>query len=396
MGANATYVARTALPHRPTTLGVSLYVSVQVGRTICVGNDYVTFEVYLDFRPIVTESPTSSPSMDPTPFPSWYPTIAPSMTLTTASPASGPTQAPTTSPMATPPAETWKLLSNTGADTQCLILPDRPHCIQSSLTPPYDSNVACVFEVQEDGDLEVEFWDVEEVFDGFYYNAERTLRDTQDKIDGLAVAPGDILYWLSDRLGTKDGWLICLSGPTEAPTKAPSPSPTADPTKAPSQTPTLSPTQSPNEPIAAITTAVCSICFMPVPMPWSTAQIKAQDHACELASIETMEDVLTVSLDFSSHMIEEKYWVGGYFNDTDRSWYWSDGASFSGTHWAPGQPDRQSEEGVNGTVNATAVGREASGGGLISLYDEASNHGLRSIWKCCGGCPSVDTSLLFN
>jgi len=142
----------------------------------------------------------------------YQPTAAPTQSPTT----TAPTLQPSTSLAPTVTEEpSWKLLSNSGSADQCLIMDDHPNCIQCSPEDGvnYEDDVTCSFEVAQNGELSVKFWEVESGYDGFQLN-HGTLLSTQDQVEGIVVSSGDMFTWSSDGSVAYEGWTICLESPT--------------------------------------------------------------------------------------------------------------------------------------------------------------------------------------
>jgi len=190
------------------------------------------------------------------------------------------------------------------------------------------------------------------------------------------------------------------SSPTQSPTRSPtteSPTPqttstTESPTPTPQTTPAtesptpLLPTTSQRPTVQKNNVPVCALCFMSSHLSWNMANVLAQKFQCNLASIETARERLTVALELEENILTEKFWTGGYYDSTLDTWEWMDGSSFSGQHWGKHQPNSLSEYGaLTGNVTYVTIGTDSEGTAV--LYDESSSAAFASVWECCGGCP---------
>ncbi|XP_026128711.1 galactose-specific lectin nattectin-like [Carassius auratus] len=75
---------------------------------------------------------------------------------------------------------------------------------------------------------------------------------------------------------------------------------------------------------------------------WVTAEKNCQSLDANLASVHSKIEhdfLLSLLPSSSTHC-----WFGAHDGEEEGQWLWTDGTTFDYTHWAPGQPDHDSED----------------------------------------------------
>lgn len=109
-------------------------------------------------------------------------------------------------------------------------------------------------------------------------------------------------------------------------------------------------------------------------LSWDDAQRWCTDMGGHLVSLANEKDhAITLWLmrrDFGNGV--ERFWVGGTDRQTEGRWEWIDGTDFRFTHWADGQPSKQSDKEDYLYINANgqwAVGMSFYGSPFVAQWD---------------------------